>query len=211
MPQTMPRSLSLHVWPMLAGVLLAVGTTVPSHAAAQAQPPGVSLSTRYVAGQKTALIVLPVKGVNGDSVATILARDFDYSDRFNVVSTSSAPVVNGPPNYPLFSKLGVDGIVQPTLLPSGWVRVALHDVSKTAVLNSKDFPLPSPALSPAWRSANPAELARFYRWRAAMPMAPPDMPSPVMAVMIGTGAPRKAAVARAMASAWPRASPSTPG
>ena len=153
MPQTMPRSLSLHVWPMLAGVLLAVGTTVPSLAAAQAQPPGVSLSTRFVAGQKTALIVLPVKGVNGDSVATILARDFDYSDRFNVVSTSSAPVVNGPPNYPLFSKLGVDGIVQPTLLPSGWVRVALHDVSKTAVLNSKDFPLPSPALSPAWRSA----------------------------------------------------------
>ncbi len=137
----------------LAAALLALSVMLPTRATAQAQPPGVSLSTRYVAGQKTALIVLPVQGSTGDSVATILSRDFDYSDRFNVVSTSSAPTVNGPPNYALFSKLGVDGIVQPTLLPSGWVRVALHDVSKKAVVNSKDFPLPSPALSPTWRSA----------------------------------------------------------
>jgi TolB protein len=136
-------------------LLVVVAAAVPTGASAQAQPqpPGVSLSTRYVAGQKTAVIVLPVKGVSGDSVTTILARDFDYSDRFNVVSTSTAPLVNGPPNYALFSKLGVDGIVQPTLLPSGWVRVALHDVSKKSVLNSKDFPLPSAALSPAWRLA----------------------------------------------------------
>jgi 3-oxoadipate enol-lactonase len=26
--------------------------------------------------------------------------------------------------------------------------------------------------SPGWRQANPAALARFYQWRAAMPMAP---------------------------------------
>ena len=155
MPQMMSRCLSLRMMPLIPGALLVVAAAVPTGASAQAQPqpPGVSLSTRYVAGQKTALIVLPVKGVSGDSVTTILARDFDYSDRFNVVSTSTAPLVNGPPNYALFSKLGVDGIVQPTLLPSGWVRVALHDVSKKSVLNSKDFPLPSAALSPAWRLA----------------------------------------------------------
>ena len=147
-------SLSRGAWPRLVGtIMVAVAAAAPWRASAQAQPPGVSLSTRFVAGQKTALIVLPVKGANGDSVATILSRDFDYSDRFNVVSTSSAPAVNGPPNYALFAKLGVDGIVQPTLLPSGWVRVALHDVSKKAVLNSKDFALPTPALSPAWRTA----------------------------------------------------------
>ena len=94
MPQFMSRFLSRRVVPMITGALLVVGTAVPSRSSAQAQAPGVSLSTRYVAGQKTSLIVLPVKGVNGDSVATVLARDFDYSDRFNVVSTSSAPVVN---------------------------------------------------------------------------------------------------------------------
>ena len=82
----------------LAAALLALRVMLPTRAPAQAQPPGVSLSTRYVAGQKTALIVLPVQGSTGDSVATSLSRDFDYSDRFNVVSTSSAPAVNGPPN-----------------------------------------------------------------------------------------------------------------
>ncbi len=138
---------------LLACAIVAAVGVAPSRASAQVPSPGVSLSTRYVAGQKTSLIVLPVTGVTGDSVATILARDFDYSDRFNVVSTSSAPAVTGPPNYVLWSKLGVDGIVQPLLLPSGGVRVTLHDVSKKAVLNTKDFPLPTPALSPAWRSA----------------------------------------------------------
>ena len=167
MPQMMSFCLSPRVLPLFALATLAVGAALPSRTEAQAQaqpqPPGVSLSTRYVAGQKTSLIVLAVKGLNGDSLAMILSRDFDYSDRFNVVSTSSAPVVNGPPNYALFSKLGVDGIVQPTLLPSGWVRVALHDVSKKAVLNSKDFPLPSPALTPAWRRLLAAYVAEPFR------------------------------------------------
>jgi len=141
--------------PRWAAAVLVTVVMGASRAMAQspAQPPGVSLSTRYVAGQKTALIVLPLKGAAGDSVATMLSRDFDFSDRFTVVSSWSAPTVNGPPNYALFTKLGVDGIVQPTLLPSGWLRVALHDVAKKAVLNSKDFPLPAPVLAPAWRLA----------------------------------------------------------
>lgn len=83
----------------------------------------------------------------------MLSRDFDYSDRFNLVSTSSAPAVTGVLNYTLFGKIGVDGIVQALLLPSGWVRVSLHDVQKKAVLNSKEFPLPSSVLSASWRQA----------------------------------------------------------
>ena len=118
-----------------------------------AQEKGVSLSLQYRPGQKTTLIVLPIAGANGDSIARIVSRDLDFSDRFTMVSTSSAPTVNGPLNYALFTKLGVDGIVQATLLPSGWVRVALHDVGLKNVRNTKDFPLPSPALSAGWRLA----------------------------------------------------------
>lgn len=137
---------------LLAGAL-AIGVLSPTIARGQVPAPGVSLSTRYVAGQKTSLIVLPVAGAGGDSVAIILSRDFDYSDRFTVVSTSSAPAVNGPPNYLLFGKIGVDGIVQALLLPSGWLRVTLHDVQKRTVLSSKDFPLPATPLTPSWRQA----------------------------------------------------------
>lgn len=118
-----------------------------------AQEKGVSLGLQYRPGQKTTLIVLPVRGTHGDSVTQILSRDFDFSDRFTVVSSSAAPAVTGAINWPLFAKLGVDGIVQATLLPSGWVRVVLHDVGLKTVQNQKDFPLPAPALSPSWRLA----------------------------------------------------------
>jgi TolB protein len=61
--------------------------------------------------------------------------------------------VTGAINWALFAKLGVDGIVQVSVLPSGWVRVILHDVGLKGVRNQKDFPLPAGALSPAWRLA----------------------------------------------------------
>ncbi len=130
---------------------------------AQDRQPGVSLGLTKRGGGKTGLLVLPIASAGGDSLATILARDLDYSDRFQMVATSSVagPIASGPTaagllptaNYPLYEKLGVDGVVQGTLLASGWLRVALHDVAKKAVINQKDFPLPSPALTPSWRMA----------------------------------------------------------
>ena len=44
-------------------------------------------------------------------------------------------------------------MVQGTLLPSGWLRIVLHDVAKKNKINEKDFPLPVPAGAPAWRLA----------------------------------------------------------
>ncbi len=99
------------------------------------------------------MLVLPIKGTQGDSLTAIIARDLDFSDRFTVVPSATVAVTNGPPNYPVFAKLGVDGIVQATVLASGWLRVALHDVAKKAVVNQKDFPLPNPAGTAAWRMA----------------------------------------------------------
>ncbi len=117
------------------------------------EQPGVRLGLTYRPGYKPAMLVLPIRGVLGDSLATIVARDLDYSDRFTVIPSGSVPDVGGPPNYPVFAKLGVDGIVQATLLPSGWLRVVLLDVSRKAVANQNDFPLPNPAGTPAWRMA----------------------------------------------------------
>jgi TolB protein len=117
------------------------------------QQPGVMLRFTYRPGQKTGLLVAPIAGASGDSIATILSRDLKYSDRFSIVDASSGTEINGAPNYALYTKLGADGVVQGTLLPSGWLRIALHDVNKKAVSNQKDFPLPTPAGSPAWRMA----------------------------------------------------------
>lgn len=120
---------------------------------ASAQDRGVSLGIQYREGAKTSIIVLPIAGANGDTLTRMLSRDLDYSDRFTVVGSSSAPATTGTPNYALFTRLGVDGIVQASVLPSGWLRVALHDVGLKKVRNSKDFPLPSPAQTRDWRMA----------------------------------------------------------
>ena len=115
---------------------------------------GVSIGlTKYGPGQKVALLVLPITGTFGDSLGVMLSRDLEYSDRFTIVPGSSVVAPNGPPNYDLLAKLAVDGVLQGTLLPSGWLRVVLHDVAKRAIQNQKDFPLPAPAGSTAWRMA----------------------------------------------------------
>ena len=136
-----------------AGWLALLASGLPAPLVAQGRPPGVSLDLQYRASARAALVVLPVRGAYGDSLTTILSRDFEFSDRFTVVASASAPPVQGAINYPLFTKLGVDGIVQLSVLPTGWVRVALHDVGLKTVRTTKDFALPAPALSPAWRLA----------------------------------------------------------
>ncbi|MCC6242875.1 MAG: PD40 domain-containing protein [Gemmatimonadaceae bacterium] len=135
-----------------AGVVLAL-LSVPQVAVAQ-QGISIGLSRRDA---RLGLLVLPAVGAAGDSIAAIISRDLDYSDRYQMIATSS---VSGPvatpttgPNYPLYAKLGADGVVQGTVLPSGWLRVALHDVGKAAITFTKDFPLPTSANSPAWRMA----------------------------------------------------------
>jgi len=142
------------VSPRWSAFALLVLLSVPvAHGAAQEQPPGVRLGIQARPGQKTSMLVLPIRGTLGDSLTEIIARDLDYSDRVTIVPSGTAPTLNGPPNYAVFAKLAVDGLVQGTLLPSGWLRVALHDVTKKTVLSTKDFPLPSPAGTPAWRLA----------------------------------------------------------
>ncbi|MBL0940792.1 MAG: PD40 domain-containing protein [Gemmatimonadaceae bacterium] len=134
---------------LMVGALVALGVARPL----AAQDRGVSLGIQYREGAKTSVIVLPIAGATGDTLTRMLSRDLDFSDRFNVVSSTSAPDTPGAPNYALFTKLGVDGIVQASVLPTGWLRVALHDVGLKKVRNTKDFPLPAPAQSPAWRMA----------------------------------------------------------
>jgi TolB protein len=54
-------------------------------------------------------------------------------------------------NYALYATIGVAGVVQGTMLPSGNVRVALHNVAAKAVQNTRDFLLVQPLTSPGGR------------------------------------------------------------
>ncbi|MES2522212.1 MAG: hypothetical protein V4617_05895 [Gemmatimonadota bacterium] len=134
---------------LLAAV--ALFTATPTFVRAQ-QPAGVSLTlSKYNRGEKQSLLVLPIRGTNGDSIATIIGRDLDFGDRFTVVPAASVMQTDGPFNYGVYAKLGVQGVVQGTLLASGWVRVVLHDVGGSKILNQKDFPLTGAMSQGSWR------------------------------------------------------------
>ena len=118
---------------------------------------GVRVQLRYTPGTKPGLVVLPIEGAQGDSVRTILQRDFDFGDRINVIGADGAgipPVGSGPGgvNYPLFAKLGAAGIVQASLSAAG-LQVALHDVAQKKVVGTRLFTLPSTDDAADWRLA----------------------------------------------------------
>jgi len=117
---------------------------------------GVRIGLTYQAGLRPGLAVLPVAGGEvGDSVRAIIQRDLDFGDRVTIVGTfaSDLPPVSGVPNFDLFGKMGVNGIVQATVTPAGVLHVALYDVGRKVVAGTADIPLPPVALSSDWRMA----------------------------------------------------------
>src|SRR5687767_1608383 len=116
----------------------------------------VRITLQYAPGTKPGVLVLPIRGVNGDSVRAILQRDLDYGDRANVIAgeaivmDTTADGSRGKYNYPLYARLGAAAIVQGTVTPTG-LHVAVHDVRTQKVERVKDFPIAAPPLSPDWR------------------------------------------------------------
>jgi TolB protein len=137
----------------------------PRAAAQDTTSRGVRIGLSYQPGMKPGVMVLPALWLNGDSIRAIVERDLDYGDRVTVIaSTDSAGTLSRAPlNYPLFARLGAAALVQ--LAPtSAGVRVTVHDVAKTRVLEQADFPLPlSPATS-EWRLAVHGVADEIERW-----------------------------------------------
>ncbi|HVX41640.1 MAG TPA: hypothetical protein VHB25_18920 [Gemmatimonadaceae bacterium] len=119
---------------------------------------------------KYTVVVLPVTGAFGDSIQTIVKRDLDFSDHFTLTpidSTDPSALKNAGSaaglNYPLFQHLGVQAIVQMTIVPTG-LHVALHDVTRGAVVNVKEFALAGNPLSRDWRLSIHQVSDEVTRW-----------------------------------------------
>ena len=144
-----------------AGALVA--TPVAVHAQDTTQQ-GVRIGLTYDPGSRPGIVVLPVPGLAGDSVTAILRRDLDHGDRVTVVDAGDGLASGSGLNYALLARLSAAAAVQATLTATG-LHVAVHDVAQKRVANVRDFPLPSPALSPDWRLAVHAvadELERMF-------------------------------------------------
>ncbi|MEP7345152.1 MAG: hypothetical protein ABI877_07790, partial [Gemmatimonadaceae bacterium] len=123
---------------------------------------GVRIGLVYSPGTKPGVLILPVVGDMADSVQTIVSRDFEFGDRINVIAldrnslsetTVTSRVGTGPvPNYPLYSKLGVQVLVQASVTAIG-LHVAVHNVVKKQIERVRDYPLLGVPLAPEWRLA----------------------------------------------------------
>ncbi len=116
----------------------------------------VRIGLQYAPGTKPGVLVLPVNGLNGDSVRAILQRDLDFGDRANVIAgeaivmDTTSDGSRGKFNYPLYARLGAAAMVQATITPAG-LHVAVHDVRTQKVERVKDFPIAASPLTPDWR------------------------------------------------------------
>jgi TolB protein len=149
------------LWSFIPGALLAQGDTTTRT--------GVRIGLSYDLNARPGIAVLPVRGGERpitDSVRAMLQRDFDNGDRITIVGFNEAdlPLVSGTPNYEVFERLNVHGIVQASLTPGGALHIALYDVREKAVAGVDNFPLSSNVFSPAWRQGIHRAADEVERW-----------------------------------------------
>jgi TolB protein len=154
-------------------LLLALCAGAAAHA--QDTTRGVRIGLRYDPSSKPGIVIMPVSGMAGDSIRAILARDFDYSDRFTVITLSNddamamrSDAATGGLNYAVFGQMGAAAIVQATPTSEG-VRVALHDVARAQSARAADFRLPPGVGTRDWRHAVHGVSDEVESWITGQP------------------------------------------
>lgn len=102
----------------------------------------VRVGITYQPGVRPGLVVLPAPGL--DSVRAIIARDLDFSDRFEVITlaqTAPGSDGQGAVNYAFFRTLGAALAVELGSLGGGVVWARLHDLAAQRVRDSVTAPL----------------------------------------------------------------------
>src|SRR2546423_2738633 len=140
---------------VIVGAILTVVAARADRGMLQAQDTarGVRIGLRYDPGTKPGIAVLPFAGDSGDSIRTILERDFDFSDRLTVIrltATDAVQLIDRTPsgtavpfNYPLFAKLGAAAALQITPTPRR-LHLTLHDIGRAQVAKVDEFALQRP-------------------------------------------------------------------
>jgi TolB protein len=162
-----------HARSLASASLFAAAAFAAAHAQDTTSGRGIMIVGNYdPLRDKVGIVVLPIAGAFGDSVRTIIQRDFDFSDRFTVIPVDSADpsalrgqggAVGSGVNYPLFTRLAAAAAVQITPTATG-LHVALHDVARARVVNVGDFGLPGAGLSRDWRMAVHRTSDEIERW-----------------------------------------------
>jgi len=111
---------------------------------------GVRVGVDYRPGMRPGLVVVPGAGL--DSVRSIVRRDLDFTDRFEMVTVADIPPGNSSGrgsaetdpgvNYELYRSLGAQFAVE-LVAASGGVTARLHDLTEAKMQSQKTVALPS--------------------------------------------------------------------
>jgi TolB protein len=140
-------------------------------------PVGVRLEAVYTVGKRPLIAVRPVSATPdqaqaGQQISSILERDLDYSDRFEIAPTPSA-LAAGTVDYGQWNSLRVIYVIASDLMATGSgyeLTVTAHDVPYTKTKESRAFSLPQ-ASSPGFRMAVHAVSDEIVRWLTDRPGA----------------------------------------
>jgi TolB protein len=145
--------------------LLAACLAVPARATAQQQDTarGVRIGLTYQPGTKPGVVVFPVSGAGGDSIQAMVARDFDYGDRIEVIGgdavqqTARTQAAKNSVDFTIWKSLSAAAVVQISVTGStAHVNVydvaakklaAAHDVTVSGAPNSEDWRMSVHAMS----------------------------------------------------------------
>jgi TolB protein len=153
---------------LLLGVLFLGVSAFRPLAAQDSTPEAVRVGITYTPGVRPGIVILPGTGM--DSLRAIVARDLDYSDRFEVVPvTGQLSGPRGPQqiNYQLWKSLGAEYAVDLIPDPIG-VLVRVHDLGGATVRQERKFALP-PLGAPDYRMSVHRISDEVVRWITGQP------------------------------------------
>ena len=125
---------------------------------------GVRIGLTYSSGTRPGVYILPMQGLDADSIRAIIARDLDFGDRVTVIAPDSGLPSAGQLNYALYAQLGASAVLHLTPSTDGRLRAVLHEVSASRVLQSSYLELKGRPLSPEWRMSLHAAADEIERW-----------------------------------------------
>jgi TolB protein len=156
---------------LLAGATLLLAVPLAAQDTTRT-PDGVRIGIEYRPGSRPSVVVLPGAGL--DSTRAIVARDLDFSDRFEVIAlgprdTSGVAVNPGGHalDYALFRTLGAAYAVE--LVADGpGLLVRLHDITAGALRREQRFTLPA-QFDVSYRLAVHKVADEVVRWITGTP------------------------------------------
>jgi TolB protein len=134
------------------GLTVAACVMMAASVARAQDPSDVRVGITYTPGYLPGLVMTPVESdgtlaAAAVQVDSILRRDLDYADRFQIVPVPDDLPTEGPLNYGLWNQLGAVWLVVTELTGTPdrpMLRVSLHDVVFSELKEVKAFSLPRP-------------------------------------------------------------------